>query len=518
MLALLAQKILAQSEVQIPEIVWSVLWPIVLLSIGGVLLITATSVSPRLRVGSFPAAMTIALSAASIATLPFIWTKVRDEGGQLAVIADAIRIDAFTLLVTGIMCGALIVVSLLLDDYLRTEGLDGPEWYVLLLMSATGGILMAAANDLIVTFLGLEILSIAVYVLAALHLRHTKSQEAGFKYFILGALSSAIFLYGIAMIYGATGSLRLTDIARFITAGNSAGLSPLTESSLLLAGMAMLLIGFGFKISAAPFHLWTPDVYEGAPTPVVAFMASAVKAAGMAGLLRVFIVAFGVVAPDWRPVVGAMAILSVVIGAASAIGQDNVKRMLAYSSVVHAGFMLIGLYAAASGVDGAADAGTHSVVFYIFAYAVMSLGTFAAFTLIGGQGDNNHSLSAYAGLARTQPLVASMLAILLLAQAGMPFTIGFWAKARVIIAAANGESYVVAAIAMVAAVVAAFVYLRLIVTMFMVPETAETPEKISRSGLLALGTAALFTVVWGLFPGFGGDWFTEATRALLELR
>ncbi len=515
--------LLAQTQVQIPEIVWSVLWPIVLLSIGGVLLITATSISPRLRVGSFPAAMTIVLAGASLVTLPLIWSKVRDGGGQLPVIADAIRIDAFTLLVTGIMCASLIVVSLLLDDYLRTEGLDGPEWYVLLLMSATGGILMAAANDLIVTFLGLEILSIAVYVLAALHLRRTKSQEAGFKYFILGALSSAIFLYGIAMIYGATGSLRLTDIAQFIASGNSAGLSPLTESSLLLAGMAMLLIGFGFKISAAPFHLWTPDVYEGAPTPVVAFMASAVKAAGMAGLLRVFIVAFGVVAEDWRPVVGAMAILSVVIGAASALGQDNVKRMLAYSSIVHAGFMLVGLYAAAS---GAAQTGTRSVVFYLFAYAVMSLGTFAAFTLIGGRGDQNHSLSAYVGLSRSNPMVASLLAVLLLAQAGMPFTIGFWAKARVIIAAANGENYVVAAVAMVAAVVAAFVYLRLIVTMFMISEPDEAGEaeasgaqlRISRSGLFALGIAAAATMIWGLFPGFGGDWFGEATRALLELR
>lgn len=507
--------IIAQSEVVIPEIVWSAIWPLVLLSIGGVLLITVTSISPSLRGRSFPAAATIALAIASLATLPSTWNKVQESGGQLSVVADALRIDAFTLLVTGVMCLALILVSLLLDDYLRQEGLDGPEWYVLLLMSATGGILMAAANDLIVTFLGLEILSIAVYVLAALHLRRTQSQEAGFKYFILGALSSAIFLYGIAMIYGATGSLRLTDIAVAITSVNSAGLSPITESSLLLAGMAMLLIGFGFKISAAPFHLWTPDVYEGAPTPVVAFMSSAVKAAGVAGLLRVFIVAFGAVSDDWRQVVGAMAILSVVVGAVSAVGQRNVKRMLAYSSVVHAGFMLIGLFAAAS---GAPTSGTRSVVFYLFAYAVMSIGTFAAFTLIGGAGDKNHSLDAYQGLARSQPVVASLLAVLLFAQAGMPFTIGFWAKARVILASANAESYVIAAVAMVAAVIAAYVYLRLIVTMFMASDTAETPPSISRAGLATLGLTAAITLIWGLFPGFYAGWFEEATRALLQLR
>ncbi len=507
--------LLAQTDVQIPEIVWSAIWPLVLLSLGGVLLVTVTSISPSLRGRSFPAAATIGLAIVSLATLPSTWNKVQDSGGQIAVIADALRIDAFTLLVTGVMCLALILVSLLLDDYLRAEGLDGPEWYVLLLMSATGGILMAAANDLIVTFLGLEILSIAVYVLAALHLRRTKSQEAGFKYFILGALSSAIFLYGIAMIYGATGSLRLTDIAVAITSVNEAGLSPITESSLLLAGMAMLLIGFGFKISAAPFHLWTPDVYEGAPTPVVAFMSSAVKAAGVAGLLRVFIVAFGAVSEDWRPVVGAMAVLSVVIGATSAVGQNNVKRMLAYSSIVHAGFMLVGLYAAAS---GAATSGTRSVVFYLFAYSIMSIGTFAAFTLVGGRGDENHTLSAYQGLARTQPLLAAMLAVLLFAQAGMPFTIGFWAKARVILAAANSESYVIAAVAMVAAVVAAFVYLRLIVTMFMSSETAETPASLSRAGLVTVGLTVAMTMIWGLFPGFSGAWFEEATRALLQLR
>jgi NADH-quinone oxidoreductase subunit N len=507
--------LLAQTDVEIPEIVWSAIWPLVLLSLGGVLLITVTSISPSLRGRSFPAAATIGLAIVSLATLPSTWNKVQESGGQLAVIADALRIDAFTLLVTGVMCMALILVSLLLDDYLRAEGLDGPEWYVLLLMSATGGILMASANDLIVTFLGLEILSIAVYVLAALHLRRTQSQEAGFKYFILGALSSAIFLYGIAMIYGATGSLRLTDIAVAITSVNEAGLSPITDSSLLLAGMAMLLIGFGFKISAAPFHLWTPDVYEGAPTPVVAFMSSAVKAAGVAGLLRVFIVAFGAVSADWRPVVGAMAVLSVVIGATSAIGQNNVKRMLAYSSIVHAGFMLVGLYAAAS---GAPTSGTRSVVFYLFAYSVMSIGTFAAFTLVGGRGDENHTLQAYQGLARTQPLLAAMLAVLLFAQAGMPFTIGFWAKARVILAAADSESYLIAAVAMVAAVVAAFVYLRLIVTMFMSSETAETPANISRAGLVTVGLTVAITMIWGVLPGFFGAWFEEATRALLQLR
>lgn len=504
-------------QTQIPEVAWSLLWPLMLLSIGGVLLLTVTSLVPSLRTNSFPAAATVALAAGSLATLPSTWNRVTETPeGYISVLADSIRIDAFTLVVTGIMGLALMLVALLLDDYLRAEGLDGPEWYVLLLMSATGGILMAGANDLIVTFMGLEILSIAVYVLASLHLRRTQSQEAGFKYFILGALSSAIFLYGIALVYGATGNIRLDRIAASLGQSNELGLVPSADSSLLLAGMAMLLIGFGFKISAAPFHMWTPDVYEGSPTPVVAFMASAVKAAGVAGLLRVFLTAFGDagIRDDWRALVAAMAILSVLIGAASAIGQTNVKRMLAFSSIVHAGFILVGLNAAVT--IGSTVSGTRSVVFYMFAYSVMSLGTFAAFTLVGGQGDGNHTLSSYAGLARTQPVLASMLAVLLFAQAGMPFTIGFWAKARVILAAANGENYLLAAIAMVAAVIAAYVYLRLIVTMFMSSETAEAPEEsVSRGGLVVVALTVALTLAFGLLPGLGGDWFGEATRALL---
>ena len=314
-----------------PEIPWSLLRPLLFFAEGAVILVTLTALFPKLRTRSFPALYTGAMAIGSLVFLVPIWNRIEDDGPQI-ILDGALAVDSFAVFVSGVISIAVLFTAMFLDDYLRREGLDGPEWYVLLLLSASGGLMMAAAEDLIVTFLGLEILSIAVYVLAALHLRRADSQEAGFKYFILGALSSAFFLYGIAMIYGATGSTRLSEIGEALTVMNDRGLTPVEDSSMLLAGMALLLVGFGFKISAAPFHLWTPDVYEGAPTPIVGFMASAVKVAGFAGFARVFLSAFVDVGADWRPVVGAMALLSIVIGSFLAIKQTNIKRMLAYSS------------------------------------------------------------------------------------------------------------------------------------------------------------------------------------------
>ncbi len=506
-----------------PEVPWSLLWPFLLMALGAVVLVTLTSLVPSLRTRGFAAFYTATMAVGSVVSLYWIWNRVQDEGGRIVVLDGALSLDYFFLFTAGTISLAVFFAALLLDDFLRREGLDGPEWYVLIMLSAAGGLMMAAAEDLIVTFLGLEILSISVYVLAALHLRRRDSQEAGFKYFVLGALSSAFFLYGIALIYGATGSTRLSEIDAALFISNARGLTPAEDSSLLLAGMALLIVGFGFKVSAAPFHMWTPDVYQGAPTPITGFMASAVKVGAFAGFTRVFLAAFGRLGNDWRPVIGAMALLSIVIGSFLAIKQDNVKRMLAYSSISHAGFILIGLHSAGS-IDAAVSAlGSRSVLFYLFAYTFMVVGTFGVATLVGRHGDGAHGLADYAGLSSRQPILAGLLVVLLFAQAGIPFTSGFWAKFGVIEAAVRGESYVLAGAAMVAAVVGAYLYLRIIVSMYLTQPAVEAddvagpgPIIMAPAATMAIFFAVAATLLWGVLPDVGGDVLRDAATSFLR--
>jgi len=472
----------AQQDVLIiPDIAWSLIAPFVILAAGGILLITITSVVPPLRRNGFPAGFTILTAVVAGWFLRNVWSRVSDEG-SFSVVADALAIDRFTLYIWALLCAAVFLVAALFDGYLRRENFDGPEWYVLMLMSASGGMIMAAAQDLILIFLGLEILSIAVYVLAALHLRRSDSQEAAFKYFVLGALASALFLYGIALVYGATGSTDLNTIAG-ARAPNAIGLNPLEDSSMILAGIALILVGFAFKVSAVPFHMWTPDVYEGSPTPVVAFMASAVKVAGFAGMARVFWDGLAYYQSDWRPVISMLAIASLVVGSFMALAQRNVKRMLAYSSIVHAGFMLIAVESLAGGAYGfelteeglfRSLAGAEALLFYLLAYTLMTIGSFGVLTIAGRKGDGAHDLDDYRGLAKAQPVLAGLLAVMLFAQAGVPFTAGFMAKFRVIIAAADNGSYILAGVAMLASVVGAVLYLRVVVAMYMADGAGST--------------------------------------------
>lgn len=527
MSAMLAQDVIA------PDIAWSLLAPFAILAIAGVLLVTVTSVYPRLRGGSFPAAFTGAVAAVALATLVPIWERVNGPDGAQLIVANALAVDEYTVFVTAVICIAVFFAALLLDEYLRRENLDGPEWYVLLLMSAAGGILLASAEDLIVTFLGLEILSIAAYVMAALHLRRLESQEAGFKYFLLGALASAMLLYGIAMVYGATGFTSLRGIAAAASLTNDAGLSPATDSSLMLAGMALIMIGFAFKVSAVPFHAWTPDVYQGSPTPVVAFMASGVKVAGFAGMVRVFWIGFGPYLNDWRPLIAGLAVLTLLLGSLLALAQTNVKRMLAYSSITHAGFILVAVHAGAS--TSGSLLGSEAFLFYLLAYTLMVAGTFGVVTVVGGQGDGNHDLSDYVGLSRRSPLLAGMMSILLFAQAGVPFTSGFFAKLRVILAAADDESYVLAGVAMIAAVIGAVLYLRIVVSMFLIDPAEATSDDtadvevdavvagggvlaVPNTALLAVALATAATLVLGLLPNLGGGVLTDAAETLNSLR
>jgi NADH-quinone oxidoreductase subunit N len=403
--------------------------------------------------------------------------------------------------------------------------------------------MMGAANDLIVVFLGLEILSIALYVLAAFNHRRAESGEAALKYFVLGGFSSAIFLYGIALTYGATGTTNLPQIADYLAR------NVIVHNGVLLAGLALLLVGFGFKIAAVPFHMWSPDVYEGSPSPVAGFMAAVAKAGAFAALLRVFVTSFPTVRADWQPIVWALALLSLVLGAVVALTQRDVKRMMAYSSINHVGFILLG-------VEASTARGVAASLYYLFTYTFLVIGTFAVVTVVAGPGDTRSKITDYRGLAKRQPLLALAFAVLLLGQAGAPFTTGFLAKLGVIEASVSHQGYVLAAVAMGSAAVAAFFYLRLVVTMFSpvgdqgdvvagaaprgplppapggavdqmaslqvltaAPEDADVEARgrvpVPALTTTAIGICVVFTVVFGVVPGPILDFARQATLLLL---
>jgi NADH-quinone oxidoreductase subunit N len=429
----------------------SILPPMIMIGGAVLLLALASLVSRPLRVRvSTIGSVVIAGGALGISI--WQWTDVQAHGAHTYV-AHAVVMDGFSVLVTMVIAAAMVLTALVADGYLRREGIAGAEFHVLALVSASGAMLMGLANDLIIVFLGLEILSIALYVLTAFNHRRGASGEAALKYFLLGGFSSAIFVYGIALTYGATGSTNLTQIADFLSK------NVVLTNGLLLAGLALMLVGFAFKVAAVPFHMWTPDVYQGAPSPVTGFMAAVAKAGAFAALLRVLFSSFGTITTDWRPIIYGLAVLSLVLGAVLALRQRDVKRMLAYSSINHAGFILLG-------VESATARGVSASLYYLVAYTFMTIGSFAVVTVLGREGDGDHDLTRYRGLSQRQPLLALSFAVLLLAQAGAPFTTGLWAKLQVVLATVSAGAVPLGVIAMVSAVIAAFFYLRLAVLMY----------------------------------------------------
>ena len=502
MIALLAQVGPSAAEVDTPHTDWTAIMPQLILFGGAIVLLTVTSLVRRTPPGTY-AVCTVAVAVASIVSAVFLWNEVRDRDVDgLSTLGGAVGVDGFSVFFTVVIACSVVLAALLADDYLRREHLDGPDLYVLMLLSAAGGVTMASANDLIVMFLGLEVLSIAVYVMAAMHLRRVESQEAGMKYFVLGAFSSAFFLYGIALVYGATGSTNLVTINQFLVD------NVLLENGLLLIGFALLLVGFGFKVAAVPFHAWTPDVYQGSPSPVVAYMASGVKAAGFAGLLRVFFLTFGSYRVDWQPLVYALAVATLLVGAVLAVVQTDVKRMLAYSSINHAGFVLVG-------VQAANEEGVAAALFYLATYTFMVAGAFGVVTLVGRTGDSQHSIDDYRGLAKARPVLALALAVFLLAQAGVPFTSGFFAKFYVLAAAAEARSYWLALVAMVSAVISAYVYLRIIVAMYMSEGEERERIPVPLGAAVSLALTVGVTVVVGFLPWLVQEVAKDATPLLV---
>ena len=482
--AVLAQLVPVES----PAVDWAALLPLMLLAAGALILLMVRSLVPaRSMPPVIDAVWTFALAAAGLVSVALLWNR-DDLGG----FGEQFVMDGVALFVTAIVLVCVALVAPTLPRYCRRLGVEGSEIYVLLLLAAAGAVVMAGSDDLIVLFLGLETMSIAAYVMAALNPHRLESLEAGLKYFVLGAFSTAFLLFGIALVYGAVGTTSLAGIGLYFD--NVLVL----RDGMLLAGLGMLLVGLAFKVAAVPFHAWAPDVYAGAPTPVTAFMASAVKAAAFAALLRVFVEALGARADDWQPAVFALACATLAVGSVLAAVQSDVKRVLAYSSISHAGFILVG-------VQAASDEGVRGVLFYLAAYAVIAVGSFTVVSSLSGDDDDRTGLDVMVGLGSRKPALALGFTILLLAQAGVPFTSGFVAKFSVIAAAVDARSFWLAVVAMVCAVIAAFAYLRVVVAMYFGSRDeahGDAPAVSVGAGAGAVVVVAvLFTIAMGLAPG-----------------
>ncbi|PSO46990.1 MAG: NADH-quinone oxidoreductase subunit N [Actinobacteria bacterium QS_8_72_14] len=405
------------------------------------------------------------------------------------LLSGTVAVDGVALFTRMTVCVAGIVTVLLGFSYLEDRRVHRGEYYPLLLLSATGMTLLASAADLLMVFIAVEILSLALYVMSGFAKRDLASQESAFKYFLLGAFSSAFLLYGIALVYGAAGTTNIAAAGRAL-----AGFE--VPAAFGIAAVGLLLVGLAFKVALVPFHMWTPDVYQGAPTPVTGFMAAATKAAAFAAFLRVFADGLAALQWTWVPAVGVLAAATMLAGAILAVVQDDLKRMLAYSSVAHAGYATMGLLALS-------QEGTAATMFYLLAYAVMSLGAFGVLGVLERRQRKAIAVADLRGLGQRAPLLAGMFALFLLSLAGIPGTAGFMGKLAVVRAAVDADHIALPVVLVLSSVVAAFFYIRVIVAMFMEDEPAEladVPVPASTGSAAGLSAAAAGVVVLGVVP------------------
>jgi NADH-quinone oxidoreductase subunit N len=405
-----------------------------------------------------------------------------------------VAVDDFRFVTDWLFLGTAAVTVLLSFDYLEREQLRAPEYYVLMLFATLGMMLMSGGEDLMVIFLGLEVMSVGVYVLAGINRRNPGSAEAALKYFLLGAFATAFLLYGIALTFGATGTTNLTLI------GVQIATQPLAHNTMLLIGLAMLLIGFGFKVAAVPFHMWAPDVYDGAPTPVTGFMAAGVKAAAFAALFRVLTEAFGSVAA-WQHIVWGLAAATMIAGNFVALAQRTVKRMLAYSSVAHAGYLLVAVSAGAR--PGGGGVGGGAFVFYLAAYTLTTLAAFALLAAKGRNGERDVQIDDLAGLATQRPWLAAALAICMLSLLGFPGTAGFIGKWYILLAATSVGQGLLAVLLVLTSVVSAGYYLPVVMAMYMKAEPSPDAHATVRLGRLSgavVAAAIAGLLVFGIQP------------------
>jgi NADH-quinone oxidoreductase subunit N len=483
-------------SIPVPPLNWPVLVPLLIVTGVALACLLLDLLPPADRKGHLAATGVVGLGGALVASV-ILWDH------PTARFQEMVALDHFALFFNAIVSVTTALVLLLSVGYVRRQGIEVGEYYVLVLFAAVGMMLMASALDLLVIFLGLELMSLSLYVLAGFFRTRAAGNESAMKYFLLGAFASGFFLYGIALLYGATGSTSLEALAA-ATAGSAA--PGAARDWVVLAGVGLLLVGFGFKTSAVPFHQWAPDVYEGAPTAVAALIATGSKAAAFAALVRV-LVATRVLEADWTPLLWLIAVLTMTVGNVIALAQGNLKRMLAYSSVAHVGYMLVGLTAGGA-------AGGAAVLYYLVVYSFATVGAFGVILLLehpeGSGGPEAETdarveaveLASYGGLAARHPILALVLTVFMLSLIGMPPTAGFVGKLYLFSAAIKTGFVWLAVIAVLNSVVAAYYYLRLIVYMYMrAPEGPGVLARLTPAAGVSLALAVWATLHLGVLPG-----------------
>jgi len=454
--------------------------PLVIVTLAGIAAMLAAAITnpgERMPIAGFGH---IGLAGAAVASV-FLWDRDAQAFG-------VIRADNFTLFINLVLCVVGVLTMLLSSEVVEREGLPAGEYYALTLFAIAGMMMMAAATDLLVIFIALEVFSLAVYVLTGIRRASATSAEAAFKYFLLGSFSSAFFLYGIAFTFAVTGSTRLEPIGVELAKG--------APSTLSLLAVGLLVVGFAFKVSAVPFHMWTPDAYEGAPTIVTAFMSTGVKAAAFASFARVFLSPFEPLQGQWIPVLSAIAAATMIVGTVVGVVQSNIKRMLAYSSIAHAGYLLLGIIATNS-------TGKAAVLFYLLAYAVTNLGALGIVAILGTPENEHDELRDFAGLWQARPGLAALMTVFLLSLGGFPPTAGFIGKWYIFTAAVQEGHYWLAIIGVLTSVISVFFYLRIVVMMYMsesAPGVDARRPAVSGTAMAGLALATLAVLYLGVLP------------------
>jgi NADH-quinone oxidoreductase subunit N len=468
-------------SINIPTICLTSIGPLITLTVAGLLLLLIDAFSIKgAKKGYFHQFSLVAIIIGIIQTI-FLWNR---QGTDFSGMVYVDNYSSFFYMIFLIGTGISIILSVkYLEEYKKNYG----EYYALMLFSAVGMMLMAAGSNLVTIFLGLEILSIPIYILAGLFREDVKSNEAALKYLLLGGFSSAFLLFGIAMLYGGTGTFSLAELAKNIQAS---GMNALTY-----LGLGLLIVGFGFKISLAPFHMWTPDVYEGAPTSITAFMSVGTKAAAFAAFLRVIMIVFPSVKMEWDMLLWVVAVATMTIGNLTALAQTNIKRMLAYSSIAHAGYILIGVIAGN-------QLGATGILYYLLAYTLMNLGAFGVIILVSRKKDNYLNIYDYSGLGFQYPGLAAVMSVFMFALVGMPPTAGFIGKFYIFSAAVQAGYIWLVIIGVINSLISVYYYLRITVIMYMKPAEADLgPVDTTPMVNATLILSALAVLLLGIFPG-----------------